>query len=81
MPRPIAAINMALLTEGAGTEWRKLQTMNRGVNENAALKPETILADNHNPPNTVRRPRQYSSGNRSMIESNSRMEPSGAKGV
>ena len=39
MLRPILAINIALLTEGAGMEWPKLETsMNRGVNENAALK-------------------------------------------
>ncbi len=59
-----AAINMALLTEGAGTEWPKLQTsMNRGVNENAALKPDTIPADNHNAPTTVRRPERAARAN------------------
>ena len=56
MLRPIFAINMALLTEGAGMEWPKLETsMNRGVNENVALKSDTI-PDNHNPPNSVKRP-------------------------
>ena len=35
---------------GAGMEWPKLETsMNRGVNENAALKPDKIQAGNHNP--------------------------------
>ena len=57
MLRPILAINIALLTEGAGMEWPKLETsMNRGVNENAALKPDTIQADNHKPPNSVKHP-------------------------
>ena len=57
MLRPILAINIALLTEGAGMEWPKLETsMNRGVNENAALTPDTIPADNHNPPNSVKHP-------------------------
>ena len=52
MLRPILAINIALLTEGAGMEWPKLETsMNRGVNENAVLEPDTIPADNHNPLN------------------------------
>ena len=37
-------------------EWPKLETsMNRGVNENEALKSDTI-PDNHNPPNSVKRP-------------------------
>ncbi len=56
MLRPILAINIALLTEGAGMERAKLETsMNRGVNENVALKSDTI-PDNHNPPNSIKRP-------------------------
>ena len=50
MLRLITSINIALLTEGAGMEGPRLQTsMNQGGNENVALKPDTIPADNHNP--------------------------------
>ena len=38
-------------------EWPKLETsMNRGVNENAALKPDKIQAGNHNPRILLKRP-------------------------
>ena len=44
MLRRTPAINMALLTEGAGMGWPKLQTsINRGVNENAALNENVAL--------------------------------------
>ena len=38
-------------------EWPKLETsMNQGVNENAALKPDKIQAGNHKSPDSVKHP-------------------------
>ncbi len=46
MLRPLLAINIALLTEGAGMEWPKLETsMNRGVRRRPACKNPTIKTD------------------------------------